>query len=227
MCGRYLLTTPIGDLSKLFGFIELPNLSPSWNIAPTHEAPVVRAVDDSRTFAKLRWGLVPNWARPTSSRPPLINARGETIAEKPSFKESFNLFRCLVPADGFFEWRGKGSTRQAFFADPGETVAFAGLWATSQGPDGKSLETFTIVTTEANKLLKDVHHRMPVVIPPDAFDIWLKASTTDAASLIQAAPEDRFRLVEVDRRVGNVNQNDPDLLKPAKSLSPMGQLKLF
>ncbi|MEK9921744.1 MAG: SOS response-associated peptidase [Rhodospirillales bacterium] len=227
MCGRYLLTKPTTDLARLFGFIELPNLAPNWNIAPTQEAPVIRTVGRNRSCAKIRWGFIKNRAHSSSRQNPLINARGETIAEKPSFKESFKKHRCLVPADGFYEWRGKGDSRQAFFADPGETIAFAGLWENSRKADGTTLETFTIVTTEANQSLASIHHRMPVVIQPEDFDTWLRASLKDAADLIRAASEERFRLVEVDKRVGNVKHNDPELVIPINKRTSKEQLHLF
>ncbi len=229
MCGRYLLTAPVDALAALFGFENRPNLAPNWNVAPTQPAAVVRPTETGRALALLRWGLVPAWAKDPAKGPPLINARGETVREKPSFRDAFRTGRCLVPADGFYEWKGAGKAKQAYLARPTATVAFAGLAASWRGPDGRTIESFAIVTTEATGRIAEIHHRSPVVVAPDDFEGWLRAPDAAAADLIRPPPDDLFSVVPVDNRVGDVRQNDPDLIVPAAPPAPSGdgQMRLL
>lgn len=215
MCGRYLLTAPVDALAAIFGFVGRPNLAPRWNIAPTQEAAVVRAAPEGgRDLAFLRWGLVPPWARSLSGGPPLINARGETVGEKPSFRGAFQSGRCIAPADGFYEWSGKGKDKRAFFVKPKATVGFAAVSTRWRSPEGADIESFAIVTAEATGPLATIHHRTPVVVPIDQTDAWLSGALDAARSLIRPPPEDLFELVEVDSRVGNVRQDDAGLIAP-------------
>lgn len=220
MCGRYHLSTPPEALATIFGFIDLPNLAARWNIAPTQSAPFIRAEENgARRMEMARWGLVPPWAGKPNAKgaydgPPLINARGETIAEKPAFRNSFRDSRVLVPADGFYEWTGKGAEKRAFCIRPTEQSAFAFAGITAEMPkdfDGP-LRSFSIVTTAANMALAPVHHRMPVVIPLDVADVWLRGAPSEAIKLIQPAPESFFEIYEVDKRVGNVREDDSHLI---------------
>jgi len=232
MCSRYLITSPIDALAALFGFENLPNLAPRWNVAPTQQAPVTRLVEGRRRIDQLRWGLVPAWAKDPAGGPPLINARGETVAEKPSFRDAFRRGRCLVPADGFYEWRGKGKEKRAFLAKPAGPVAFAGIQAAWRGPDGQAIESFAIVTTSAAGPIAEIHDRSPVTIAPEDFGTWLESDAGDAATLIRPPPEDLFEVIEVDGRVGDVRQDDPGLIlpKPAEDPEPApkpGQMSLF
>lgn len=230
MCGRYLLTSPVDALASLFGFVELPNFQPRWNIAPTQQAPVVASGENGATTLRMaRWGLVPTWSKAMNDGPLLINARSETIAEKPSFREAFRRERRLVPADGFYEWSGKGKEKRAFFARPPGPIAFAGVATFWRDGDGAEHETFAIVTTEADDVLRPVHHRMPVVVPPSRFEAWL-TGPPDAQEAIMAPPEEPvFALVEVDRRVGDVRQDDAGLIEPAVAEPPPrdDQMSLF
>lgn len=230
MCGRYLLTSPVDALAAIFGFDNLPNLAPSWNIAPTQSAAVVRPTDAGRQLERLRWGLVPAWSKDPASGPPLINARSETVRQKPSFRDAFKTGRCLVPADGFYEWSGKGAEKRAFFAKPEGTVGFAGIAAQWRGPKGETLESFAILTTTAEGPIAEIHHRAPVVIAPADFAAWLEDEPDAAAALVRPPADDLFEIVEVDRRVGDVRQDDPGLLDPAAPTPPTtgpGQMSLF
>lgn len=237
MCGRFLVTSPVDALAGLFGFENLPNLAPRWNLAPTQQAPVVRPTETGRALHMLRWGLVPSWSKDPASGPPLINARGETVAEKPSFRQAFKAGRCLVPADGFYEWKGKGKAKQAFYVRPPGPVAFAGVAAIWRGPDGQTVESFAIVTTAATGAIAEIHHRSPVVIAANDMGDWLGDDARAAHDLIRPPPEDLFEPIEVDGRVGDVRQDDPDLIQPKPAADPApdpdlelpggGQMSLF
>ncbi len=229
MCGRYLVTSPVDAMAALFGFPERPNLAPRWNLAPTQQAPVVRpAGAGGRTLAFCRWGLVPAWSKGPVGSAPLINARGETVAEKPSFRDAFKAGRCLVPADGFYEWSGAGAARQAYFLKPPGPIGFAGVAARWVGPDGAVLESFAIVTTEATGPIAAIHHRSPVVIASADHDAWLNAPPAAAAALIRPPPEALFEAVPVDGRVGNVREDDAGLIAPAAPAPKTdGQMRLF
>lgn len=220
MCGRYTLTGPLEGVRQLFDFIEQPNLAPRANIAPTHEVPVVRLGDDGkRHLVLLRWGLVPSWAKEASIGARLINARGETVAAKPSFRRAFADRRCLVPADGFYEWKTEQGAKQPYriaLADGGP-FAFAGLWECWRDPEaGSELETFSIITTEATPDLAVIHSRMPVILDPGDFASWLDPATAPEAlqSLLKpydGAPMSAYR---VSRAVNKVANQDLTLIEP-------------
>ena len=177
MCGRFLLHTPVDTLQRAFGFAERPNLRPRYNIAPTQTVPIVRQKDGGgRELALVRWGLIPSWAKEAGIGGRLINARAETVAEKPAFRGAFRKRRALVPADGFYEWRKREGDRpkQPLLVRrrDGQPFAFAGLWEHWRGPEGE-VETCTILTTEANAALAPIHDRMPVILDPACYDRWL------------------------------------------------------
>jgi len=184
MCGRYSLTTAPEAMRALFDYENLPNLEPRYNIAPTQMVPVVRlAAAGRRELALLRWGLIPHWARDPSMGARLINARAETVAGKPAFRDAFAHRRCLVPADGFYEWRTENGRKQPFRIGikGGGVFAFAGLWESWTAPEGAggaiapgdAVETVTIITTDANEKLRPIHHRMPVILPVEGYATWL------------------------------------------------------
>lgn len=233
MCGRFLLTAPVDALAALFGFAARPNLAPRWNIAPTQDAMTIGPGENGpRSLAFARWGLVPAWSRDPASGPPLINARSETVREKPSFRDAFRNGRRLIPADGFYEWSGKGKDKQAWLARPPGTVAFAGLSARWRGPDGRVIDSMAILTAEAGGPLADIHHRTPVVVAPADFDLWLAGDADAAATLTRPPPEDLFTLHPVDNRVGDVRQDDAGLAAPIDPRPPenepgAGQMSLF
>jgi putative SOS response-associated peptidase YedK len=234
MCGRFVLTTPAEALRQAFGFIEQPNLAPRYNIAPTQDVPVIRQRKDpagQRTLQMLRWGLVPSWAESLAGGAKMINARAETVMAKPAFHRAFARRRCLVPADGFYEWRPDDKAKQPYLitARDGAPLAFAGLWERWSPPaeesglpaeDGEAdrrpfVDTFTIVTTAANAALTPLHHRMPVILAPSDHGRWLDPAAEPPAllALLKPAPDGLLRHVAVDRRVNNVRNDDADLLR--------------
>ena len=222
MCGRYCITTTPEAIRALFRYPERPNFPPRYNVAPTQPVPVVRVVEGERHFALVRWGLIPAWVKDPKDFTLLINARGETLHDKPAFKNAIRRRRCLFSADGFYEWKVEGGRRRAFHARRagGGPLAFAGLWETWTGPNGEQMETAAIVTTQANKEMGAVHHRAPVIVPPDQFDLWLssEADTRIAAELIKPAPDGSMEVYEVSPAVNKVTNDAPDLLEPYTAL---------
>jgi putative SOS response-associated peptidase YedK len=208
MCGRYSLTSPVEAMRALFGFDELPNLQPRYNIAPTQDVPVIRNRENSgRELAMLRWGLVPAWAKEVTGSAPLINARGETVAEKPSFRDAFAKRRCLIPADGFYEWRKteKGVKQPFRIALPDDTpFAFAGIWERWRSAQGELLESCALITTAASEQIVDIHHRMPVILKPETYEIWLAGAASD----LIAAYNGELRAYPIDTAVNKVANDD-------------------
>lgn len=228
MCGRYSITTPTEALRRLFDFSGHPNLGPNYNVAPTSIVPVVRLENGRRVLAMARWGFIPDWAKEVRSKP-LINARAETVQEKPSFRGAFKYRRCLVPADGFFEWQKlpDGTKQPWYIYQPNhEPFGMAGIWETYLDPDGTEIDTLAILTSATNKTLASLHNRMPVVVGPPNYDRWLMTDPTKAAGLtdlLKPGPDDLFTAHPVDTRVGRVGEDDPDIIKaigPALDSSP-------
>lgn len=192
MCGRFTLRSNLNLILAQFALDEVPDLRPRYNIAPTQLIPTIRASETGRELAMLRWGLIPSWSKDEKMGSRLLNARAETAAEKPSFRTAFRRRRCLVVADGFYEWKQAapekdasakgGSAKQPFYIRMRDQrpFAFAGLWETWRGPRGAELATpiqsCTILTTEPNTLMQSLHDRMPVILPPDAYAMWLDPS---------------------------------------------------
>jgi putative SOS response-associated peptidase YedK len=219
MCGRYCITTAPEAIRALFRYREQPNFPPRYNVAPTQPVPIVRIVEDRRQFALVRWGLIPPWVEDPRTFTLVINARGETVNDKPAFRNAMKRRRCLFPADGFYEWRQEGRAKRPFYvrAKDGGPIAFAGLWETWMGPNGEEMETAAIVTTVANRTLAPVHERMPVVIAPADFGMWLDCVNVDAemaTALIAPAPEDALEASEVSSAVNRVANDSPDLIVP-------------
>jgi putative SOS response-associated peptidase YedK len=220
MCGRFVITSAPEALRKLLGYKEQPNFPPRYNIAPTQPIPVVRLDQGERHFTLMRWGLIPSWVKDPKQFALLINARLEGIAEKPSFRAAMKRRRCLIPADGFYEWQKRGKTKQPYFirARNRAPFAFAGLWETWADRDGGEIETAAIVTCAANKTLAPVHERMPVIVPPEHYDAWLdsdKNEAKQAAALIGPAPEDFLEAYEISTRVNSVKNDRAENLDPA------------
>jgi putative SOS response-associated peptidase YedK len=225
MCARYVITSPPDAIRALFGYDELPNFPPRYNVAPTQPIPIVRLVDGKRQLALVRWGLIPAWVKDPKKFSLLVNARGESVLEKPAFRNAMRRRRCLIPADGFYDWRD-GVPRRPYFVhrkNSDEPMAFAGLWETWTGPNGEELDTAAIVTTRANTMLAAVHDRMPVVVPPQAFNLWLDCAEVDAttaAALMIPAPETLLECYEVSTAVNRAANDDARLIEPAASKEP-------
>ena len=220
MCGRYAITSVPEAIRALFGYPETPNFPPRYNVAPTQPIPVVRLNEGQRSFALLRWGLIPAWVKDPRAFSLLINARSESVLDKPAFRNAMQRRRCLIPADGFYEWKQEGGAKRPYFVRPraGGPIAFAGLWEAWMGPNGEEMETACIVTTAANRALRSLHQRMPVVIPPEAFDLWLNDRTVDAetaAALLVPAPDALFEAYEVTTAVNRTANDAPELIAPA------------
>jgi len=219
MCGRYTVTASPEVLRALFAYAEQPNFPPRYNIAPTQPIAIVRLVDGKRQFALVRWGLLPSWVKDPMTFTLLINARGESVVDKPAFRAAMKRRRCLIPADGFYEWQKAGDRKRPFYvhAKSGEPLAFAGLWETWTGPNGEELDTAAIVTTRANKTLGPIHDRMPVIVPPEAFDLWLNSNevdTTTASALIAPAPDGLLEAYEISTAVNRTANDNAKLLEP-------------
>ena len=220
MCGRYSLTTPAEAMARLFRVtMPLPNFPPRYNIAPTQDAPVVRAAaEGAREFALLRWGLVPSWSKGPDPAYSMINARAETVAEKPAYRSAFKQRRCLVPADGFYEWRAEGKRKQPFFIrlKGGGPLAFAGLWERWEKPDAAPIQSFAIVVTDANEMMRPIHERMPVILHPSDFDAWLDAKTppAEAQALLRPYDPEAMEAFPVSTRVNSPRNDDPDCVAP-------------
>lgn len=226
MCGRVLLATPVAELQRLFGFPELPNLSPRYNIAPTQGIATIRADGSGLHLGLLRWGLVPHWADDPSIGSRMINARGETVAEKPAFRSALKQRRALIPIDGFYEWQaapdgGKRKRPHVIRRRDRRPMALAALWERWKGPKGGPalevpLETVTIVTTTANATLRPLHDRMPVIVDEADWDAWLDPRTPGPAAeaLIRPAPDALLDAVPVGPRVGNVRNDDEACIAP-------------
>src|ERR671916_2931188 len=215
MCGRYVQTMPAEAMRQLFRTTgPLPNLAPSWNVAPTQSAPVVRRHPETgeRHLDALRWGLLPRWAKdPKGARQP-INARAETVSTSPMFRQAYAKRRCLVPADAFYEWKVEPGGKRPFAIAPrsGDGMAFAGLWEHWRGEGDEVVRTFAIITTEANAPMRAVHDRMPVVLAPDDWAAWLEGE--DPAALLRPAPDDLLRFWPVSKAVNSPRNNCPELL---------------
>ncbi len=238
MCGRYSLTTPMEAVRQLFDFPERPNLAMRVNIAPSQDVTVVRLGADgsgTRHLVWLRWGLIPSWApsgAPSGAKESglgnrMINARAETIAEKPAFRAAFRRRRCLIPADGFYEWKTERGRKQPYriVLESGAPFAFAGLWERWDGPKGgvggegagdAGIQSCTIVTTEANARLQTLHHRMPVILASEAYDLWLDPETpgAQAQALLGPAPSEWFTTFRVSPKINSPANDDPALIEP-------------
>jgi len=227
MCGRYVIFSTPEAIRALFRYGEQPNFPPLYNIAPTQPIPIVRLVDGKRSFALMRWGLLPSWVEEPKDFPLLINARGESVLEKPAFRNAMRRRRCLIPTDGFYEWQvgaaTDGSKRPYFVRatrrDDGASppLAFAGLWETWTGPNGEELDTAAIVTTDANRTLAPIHPRMPVFVQPEDFDSWLDCDAVPAeaaAALIKPADDALLEVHPISSAVNRVANDSEALIAP-------------
>ncbi len=224
MCGRFARQSTQEVLADWFGVVldEMPWFAPTWNAAPQSVQPVVRLQRDSgrREFALLRWGLVPFWAKDAKLAYSTFNARAEETAAKPAFREALRKRRCLVPADAFYEWQRldpKTKRPYAIALKSGEPCALAGLWERWEPREGEALETFTVLTTDPNALMEPIHNRMPVILEPRDYARWLDAGdpARPPVDLLRPYPAEKMRAWPVSDRVGNVRNNDAELLAPS------------
>jgi putative SOS response-associated peptidase YedK len=220
VCGRFS-QAQIAELDReLFKLLEIPRLDPRYNVAPTQEVAIIRESGiGNRSMDLVRWGLMPHWMNDASVGARFINARAETAHEKPAFRDAFRARRCLVPADGFYEWQKTGSTKQPYYIRlaEGEVFAFAGLWDRWVSPDGEPLDTFTILTTNPNDLVAPIHDRMPVILPPSAYDAWLDVATTgprEARDILRPYPADTMTAIPVSRFVNSPKNEGPECIVP-------------
>jgi putative SOS response-associated peptidase YedK len=219
MCGRYFIVMTPAMMRALLGYSEMPNFPSRYNVAPTQPIPLVRMWEGQRQFVLMRWGLLPSWVKDPKTFTLLINARGDTVNEKPAFKNAMKRRRCLIPADGFYEWKRDGSTKRPYLIrmKGGAPFAFAGLWETWVGPNGEELDTAAMITTDANAVLAPIHHRMPVILPPEKFDMWLdcaNVSPLEASSLLVPAPDDVMEAFEISPAVNRVANDRPEIQQP-------------
>jgi len=222
MCGRYAVTLPPEAMREAFAYREQPNFPPRYNIAPTQPVPVVRLGEGRRQFILMRWGFIPGWVKDPKDYPLVINVRGESASEKPSFRAALTRRRCLMPADGFYEWHRLGEGRQQenrpyLFRRPDRGFfAFAALWETWHSPDGSEIDTVAIVTGPANGQMAAIHHRSPVVVPPEAFDAWLDPAAEPVAvqGLMRPPPDDFFEMFRLGAGVNKVANDGPEIQEP-------------
>ena len=218
MCGRYMMTSPVDAMQQLFRFEERPNLPPRFNVAPTQDVPIVRLRKggEGRELALVRWGLIPYWAKDPAIGNKLINARAESVATKPAFREAFRRRRCLVPANGFYEWEKRGRMRQPWLIrrKGGELLAFAGLWEVWRNDKGERIHSCTIVTGEPNAVAGRFHDRMPVILNPDDYERWLRAEPEEALRLLGPCPDAWLEAYPVSPRVNSPANDGPELIEP-------------
>ena len=221
MCGRFSLGASATKLAELFDLTEVPNWAPRYNIAPTQELLVVLKApeDPGRKISRRRWGLIPSWAKDRGIGNQLINAQAETVATKPAFRAAFRKRRCLVPADGFYEWTQQGRQKQPYYIRlrDGGPFAIAGLWEHWEGPDGNGVDSCTLLTTSANDLISAFHHRMPVILNPTNYDLWLDPAVQEAGplqSLLQPYPSENMTAYPVRTLVNNPANDAPGCIEP-------------
>jgi putative SOS response-associated peptidase YedK len=226
MCGRFTLKTPAHVLREMFGVTELPGFTPRYNIAPTQPAATVRLAEEERAWVPMRWGLIPFWARDAAIGNRMINARAETVANKPAFREPFERRRCLVPSDGFYEWqRVSARHKQPWFLHLADErpFAFAGLWDRWRpNPAEERTLSFTIVTTAPNATVAPIHDRMPVILEEPDFDAWLSPETDPRELERLMAPIDASRIVTrpVSTLVNRPANDDPRCVEAATAIRP-------
>jgi putative SOS response-associated peptidase YedK len=221
MCGRFTLIAPGESVAELFQLPEVPPLQPRFNIAPTQPVAAVRVSPKSglRELTHFHWGLIPRWAKDPAIGSRMINARSETAAEKPSFRTAFKYRRCLVPADGFYEWQKLNGRKQPgrIQIQDGGVFAIAGLWEHWIGNDGSEIESCTLLTTEPNETLRPIHNRMPVILPPEDFDLWLDPAVQKAdqiQSLLHPYDAGSMNHYPVSTHVNNPRNDDPLCIEP-------------
>ncbi len=231
MCGRFTLTDPDANLAVQFNLSGIPDLQPRYNIAPTQPVAAVRVVAEGtiREMVMLHWGLIPFWAKDPKIGSRMINARSETAAEKPAFRTAFRQRRCLVVADGFYEWQKTNGTKQPFYIRlrDARPFAFAGLWEHWKGPDDRVIESCTLLTTQPNDLLRQVHNRMPVILKPKDYDLWLDPQIQKAEllqPLLLPYPPEEMDAYAVSRYVNSPDNDTAKCIEPLPLQQELGSL---
>ncbi|OYT68983.1 MAG: hypothetical protein CFK49_11875 [Armatimonadetes bacterium JP3_11] len=232
MCGRFALYADGEQLAWRFGTPVPHPIAPRYNIAPSQPVLALRYNREAKTreWTHFVWGLVPSWAQDVSIGNRMINARAESLREKPAFRNAYRYRRCIVPVSGFYEWKKVGRTKQPYFVRPADDqpIGLAGLWETWRSPDGSELETCTMITTDANATIQPLHSRMAVVLPPDAYDAWLNPDTPldTLEALLRPAPDDLLIAYPVSPRVNSPTNDDPSLIARFDQANG-GELRLF
>jgi putative SOS response-associated peptidase YedK len=223
LCGRFTLFDTAASLAEAFEVVEVPSLSPRYNIAPSQAVAAVRIPPSggAREVVLLRWGLIPSWAKDPSLGDRMINARAETAAGKPAFRSAIRRRRCLVPASGFYEWKRTNGRKQPYYIrrPDGKPFAFAGLWESWEGPGQAAVESCAILTTSANELLLPIHDRMPVIVSPADYDLWLSSEVRDPAELarlFRPCPPEEMTAFPVGTAVNNPKTDSPQLIEPLR-----------
>lgn len=221
MCGRFTLLIPGEELAQHFDVQETPSLAPRYNIAPTQPVAAVRFNRDRgrRELVHLHWGLIPFWAKDTSMAGRMINARSETVAEKPAFRAAYKYRRCLIPASGFYEWQKQNGHKQPYYIHHAEAqpLALAGLWEHWQGSDGSEIESCTILTTRPNDKIRPLHNRMPVILDSGDYDVWLHSdgqNMDELQHLLRPAPEETLEAYPIGTYVNNPQNEGPRCVAP-------------
>jgi putative SOS response-associated peptidase YedK len=222
MCGRFTLTRSAAEVAEHFGLADAPAFAAHWNAAPTQELPIVRVRrSGARVLELRRWGLVPGWAADVSVGAGMINARVESVLERPAFRDAVQRRRCLVPADGFYEWQGRAGARRPFhLALPGGLFGMAGLYARWHGEGGEVVDSFTVLTRPAQGAVSALHDRMPLIVDPAGYAAWLDPEAKDPAALLAGLPEALgagLLARPVSRRVNDVRNDDPGCLAPPEA----------
>jgi putative SOS response-associated peptidase YedK len=225
MCGRFTLTIDPNHLQEAFPWADIPeDLSPRYNIAPSQPIAVIPNTGDN-TVSMYKWGLIPSWSKDPAIGDRMINARAESLAEKPSFRNAYRRRRCLILADGFYEWKQSPSLKSkqpVYIRIKSERpFAFAGLWEIWKSPDGSEIRSCTIITTQPNSLLEPIHNRMPVILPPNAYNLWLASEDRQPAQLndlLIPYPSDEMIAFPVSKMVNSPQTDSPDLIKPLREL---------
>ena len=221
MCGRFTLLVPGEELAEHFDVEETPSLAPRYNIAPTQPVAAVRFNRDRgrRELLHLHWGLIPFWAKDTSMAGRMINARSETVAEKPAFRAAYKYRRCLIPASGFYEWQKQNGHKQPYYIHHAEAqpLALAGLWEHWQGADGSEIESCTILTTRPNDKIRPLHNRMPVILNTQDYEVWLHSdgqNMDELQHLLRPAPEEALEAYPISTYVNNPQNEGPRCVAP-------------
>ena len=225
MCGRFALAYPSSSLIDWYHAASMPEIEPRYNIAPSTDIMVIRDSNTSREGLMMHWGLIPHWAKDTKKLPLLFNARAESLATKPMFKHAFRRQRCLIPASGFYEWKQlvDGRSKQPFYvsAKDGNPLSFAGLWETATINE-TIIYSCTIITTSSNDLMRSIHDRMPVILPPEAWETWLtplQLPDDDLLSILKLFSSEQMQLWAVSPAVGKISNQGEQLIQPVNNFS--------